>query len=135
MIRRPPRSTLFPYTTLFRSGRGAPLRVEKGRARRSHASQSREVNVWLEFDRTVRELVAWLAQHPSPARPRSATLALDTGDADLVLCQAPVEDALGGLCAGAAVALLGMRGAKPADAGDGRVVVRERLLRTQRAAV
>src|SRR3712207_7927807 len=27
MIRRPPRSTLFPYTTLFRSGRrGAPLR-------------------------------------------------------------------------------------------------------------
>src|SRR2546422_5932092 len=26
MIRRPPRSTLFPYTTLFRSGRiGAPL--------------------------------------------------------------------------------------------------------------
>src|SRR3712207_8066022 len=25
MIRRPPRSTLFPYTTLFRSARGAPL--------------------------------------------------------------------------------------------------------------
>src|SRR3712207_6899024 len=24
MIRRPPRSTLFPYTTLFRSGRGLP---------------------------------------------------------------------------------------------------------------
>src|SRR5256885_10252298 len=24
MIRRPPRSTLFPYTTLFRSGEGAP---------------------------------------------------------------------------------------------------------------
>src|SRR2546429_7378090 len=27
MIRRPPRSTLFPYTTLFRSGRRAPRRV------------------------------------------------------------------------------------------------------------
>src|SRR2546425_8478651 len=26
MIRRPPRSTLFPYTTLFRSTRGTPLR-------------------------------------------------------------------------------------------------------------
>ena len=117
------------------SGRGAPLRVEKGRARRSHASQSREVNVWLEFDRTVRELVAWHAQHPSPARPRSATLALDTGDADLVLCQAPVEDALGGWSAVAATLLLGMRGAKPADAGDGRVVGRERLLRTMRAAL
>src|SRR5438309_5920321 len=25
MIRRPPRSTLFPYTTLFRSGRGGAL--------------------------------------------------------------------------------------------------------------
>src|SRR3712207_7027526 len=38
MIRRPPRSTLFPYTTLFRSGRcpgrgggGAPGRAERGR--------------------------------------------------------------------------------------------------------
>src|SRR2546429_6414518 len=30
MIRRPPRSTLFPYTTLFRSGRAAP-KVEFGR--------------------------------------------------------------------------------------------------------
>src|SRR3712207_7722863 len=27
MIRRPPRSTLFPYTTLFRSGPGAAARV------------------------------------------------------------------------------------------------------------
>src|SRR3712207_7853345 len=26
MIRRPPRSTLFPYTTLFRSSRGRPAR-------------------------------------------------------------------------------------------------------------
>jgi hypothetical protein len=117
------------------SGRAAPLRVEKGRARRSHASQSREANVWLEFDRTVRELGAWLAQHPSPARPRSATLALDTGDADLVLCQAPVEDALGGWSAVAAVVLLGIRGAKPTDAGEGRLVGRERLLRTMRAAL
>src|SRR3712207_7885894 len=34
MIRRPPRSTLFPYTTLFRS-RGARARaVGRGRARR-----------------------------------------------------------------------------------------------------
>src|SRR5437762_4657683 len=28
MIRRPPRSTLFPYTTLFRSDAGARVRVE-----------------------------------------------------------------------------------------------------------
>src|SRR2546430_16709090 len=29
MIRRPPRSTLFPYTTLFRSGNGNPLAVRQ----------------------------------------------------------------------------------------------------------
>src|SRR3712207_7901056 len=38
MIRRPPRSTLFPYTTLFRSGAGLPrgrgLRRGGGPARR-----------------------------------------------------------------------------------------------------
>src|SRR5256885_7621960 len=28
MIRRPPRSTLFPYTTLFRSGGPAPVRSQ-----------------------------------------------------------------------------------------------------------
>src|SRR2546425_4266326 len=41
MIRRPPRSTLFPYTTLFRSPRGDPARRaapplgRRGRVRRS----------------------------------------------------------------------------------------------------
>src|SRR2546425_4497012 len=33
MIRRPPRSTLFPYTTLFRSVPGSPLRCLVGRDR------------------------------------------------------------------------------------------------------
>src|SRR2546430_3792657 len=32
MIRRPPRSTLFPYTTLFRSTSTMPLRSKFGRA-------------------------------------------------------------------------------------------------------
>src|SRR3989441_13345224 len=32
MIRRPPRSTLFPYTTLFRSGRPLAVQVERGGA-------------------------------------------------------------------------------------------------------
>src|SRR5687768_17904137 len=31
MIRRPPRSTLFPYTTLFRSGRGCGCRRRSSR--------------------------------------------------------------------------------------------------------
>src|SRR3712207_7548768 len=44
MIRRPPRSTLFPYTTLFRShegGRGAPGQVEAPRPGRHQAGQVR----------------------------------------------------------------------------------------------
>src|SRR3712207_8000521 len=32
MIRRPPRSTLFPYTPLFRSGSGRPATLEPGTA-------------------------------------------------------------------------------------------------------
>src|SRR6266571_8610310 len=32
MIRRPPRSTLFPYTTLFRSSSSRPRRAAGGRA-------------------------------------------------------------------------------------------------------
>src|SRR5947208_12187847 len=36
MIRRPPRSTLFPYTTLFRSARGrGPRRCARGGSRRA----------------------------------------------------------------------------------------------------
>src|SRR2546422_7614651 len=38
MIRRPPRSTLFPYTTLFRSARGAARPVAHSRPR----AQARE---------------------------------------------------------------------------------------------
>src|SRR2546430_12340796 len=50
MIRRPPRSTLFPYTTLFRSpagdahelGEGARIRGEKRRRDRAAAAQAVE---------------------------------------------------------------------------------------------
>jgi len=114
---------------------GTPLRMEKNRARRSHAAQSREVNVWLEFDRTVRDLVAWLATHPSPARPRAGMLALDTGDADLVLCEAPVEDPLGGWTTVATAVLLGARHAKTPEIPEARASARERLIRTMRAAL
>src|SRR6266516_5220227 len=43
MIRRPPRSTLFPYTTLFRSRRSArrPLRLVEGPDCPSRCSQPR----------------------------------------------------------------------------------------------
>src|SRR2546430_4891423 len=38
MIRRPPRSTLFPYTTLFRSKIKLRARLGKGEVRRTKAS-------------------------------------------------------------------------------------------------
>src|SRR2546425_7442715 len=49
MIRRPPRSTLFPYTTLFRSGeRSRPLRISYRREpwRNDHWPDRRNHIVW-----------------------------------------------------------------------------------------
>ena len=114
------------------AGHGAPLRIEKGRARRGHAAQTRELNVWLEYDRTVRELVAWLAQQPVRARN---VVALEQGEADLVLCQAPVDDALGGWSTVGSALLLGATTVRPVEAGEGRLASRERLLRQLRAAL
>src|SRR2546426_7378123 len=44
MIRRPPRSTLFPYTTLFRSG--ASRRATSGRRRTSRPPEHEQLH-WL----------------------------------------------------------------------------------------
>src|SRR3712207_8269968 len=45
MIRRPPRSTLFPYTTLFRSSTRVPVMPSaSARARLSSASDARSVD-------------------------------------------------------------------------------------------
>ncbi|HEX9495993.1 MAG TPA: hypothetical protein VGA38_09560, partial [Candidatus Limnocylindria bacterium] len=111
------------------AGHGAPLRIEKGRARRGQAAQSREVNVWLEFERTARELAAWLAANP-PARSTPALKA----PADLVLVQAPADDPLGGWAYVASVVLAGQQD-DPSPDGDGRLAGRERLLRTLRSAL
>src|SRR3712207_7874929 len=44
MIRRPPRSTLFPYTTLFRSDRGGEKRLLPHAARETHDLAERLVH-------------------------------------------------------------------------------------------
>ena len=111
------------------AGHAAPLRIEKGRARRGQAAQSREVNVWLEFERTARELAAWLAANP-PAR----SAATQKAPADLILLQAPVDDPLGGWAYVASVLLAGVQD-EPSPDGDGRLSARERLLRTVRGAL
>src|SRR3712207_7938012 len=44
MIRRPPRSTLFPYTTLFRSGRACRWSGRRGRWRRRRRRGARRLS-------------------------------------------------------------------------------------------
>src|SRR3712207_7533754 len=59
MIRKPPRSTLFPYTTLFRSRRAADgvdqfvanSRFVAGRIRRHYAREARVVHPPVEVER------------------------------------------------------------------------------------
>src|SRR2546425_4839895 len=60
MIRRPPRSTLFPYTTLFRSRR-ASVAIEL-------PTVGRGMRVVCEFENTGPPGVG-LAAEPSPRRP------------------------------------------------------------------
>ena len=113
------------------AGHGSPLRIDKGRARRGHAAQTREVNVWLEYERTLKELVAWLVSRGTTR----ATTHHDAGDADLVLCEAPVDDPLGGWSTVASVLLIGTKTVRPVEAGEGRLASRERLMRQLRAAL
>src|SRR6266536_4269348 len=73
MIRRPPRSTLFPYTTLFRSrrgadrGRGGPLAGPRGRFGRDRKStRLNSSHEWISYavfclkKKNRREMVAVL---------------------------------------------------------------------------
>src|SRR5260370_6425718 len=56
MIRRPPRSTLFPYTTLFRSWSGIAQRRELAlldHAQQTHLGLGRNVANLIEKDRTA----------------------------------------------------------------------------------
>src|SRR2546426_10762206 len=76
MIRRPPRSTLFPYTTLFRSHQVVPLPPDQRDlfARRRHATiacRTRQRVDPLEAVVQRREVPARAlrADHPQPALP------------------------------------------------------------------
>src|SRR2546422_4618902 len=63
MIRRPPRSTLFPYTTLFRSRVGRGLRVRRARQQlqrvpveRDHVRERRQSATHLRSEEHTSEL-------------------------------------------------------------------------------
>src|SRR5687768_18232155 len=55
MIRRPPRSTLFPYTTLFRSHAGVRGREREGAPEQARARQARVVSESLERLRAAQQ--------------------------------------------------------------------------------
>src|SRR5690242_21399938 len=62
MIRRPPRSTLFPYTTLFRSGKARDVGGEAGRPA-AHRFRQREAEAFVQ--RRVRKHCARSEEHTS----------------------------------------------------------------------
>src|SRR5256885_5460365 len=74
MIRRPPRSTLFPYTTLFRSdalGHGAPVAAAAHRRRRAGAPHG-----------ALREMELRPQRERDPAAYRAALLPAGDGGAE-----------------------------------------------------
>src|SRR3712207_8208879 len=73
MIRRPPRSTLFPYTTLFRSGGGPRQRGRRSLARRvARGPPLRPRAAGLRRPAQRRGPVPLLERRGDRRRPRSA---------------------------------------------------------------
>src|SRR2546423_15639621 len=72
MIRRPPRSTLFPYTTLFRSARGGTDRPTQVAVRREAAPIAHQMDVWQGHERRqfFQEFQRREANPRGPVRPR-----------------------------------------------------------------
>src|SRR5437773_8303953 len=68
MIRRPPSSTLFPYTTLFRSGRGGRDRTDREAGTRVHRAGARQE------DRGRGDRLAGPAQHEDRSEEHTSEL-------------------------------------------------------------
>src|SRR5579875_3972967 len=84
MIRRPPRSTLFPYTTLFRSlsffehgdrlvGRRHELARQGGDRKSTRLNSSHTVSSYAVFCLKKKKHKQCGRAHAAPARPSSAT--------------------------------------------------------------
>src|SRR2546430_12465756 len=102
MIRRPPRSTLFPYTTLFRSAVGTPARRQRlfpgppraavvgdqdrksTRLNSSHSQISYAVFCLKKKKKTLQDL-SYICVRLSGRRSRNSTYAM-------VTCEIPILD-------------------------------------------
>src|SRR5437667_4714273 len=71
MIRRPPRSTLFPYTTLFRSGYLVLADVDA--ARGDYQAQVRDLNAYLKIHRNDAHKAFLQAARDTAKRDRKST--------------------------------------------------------------
>src|SRR5688572_31878284 len=71
MIRRPPRSTLFPYTTLFRSARAA--QQDRARPSRSHPPEAGVLQSLRERERPHRRQHDRGAREAGPHQDRKST--------------------------------------------------------------
>src|SRR6266498_5082735 len=74
MIRRPPRSTLFPYTTLFRSHLAQPRRGHRGTALAGERRSGRPDRAWLNQVASLsrRWPGRWTPKETAVAAPGSA---------------------------------------------------------------
>src|SRR3712207_7724053 len=82
MIRRPPRSTLFPYTTLFRSYR---FRYERARRRRNRQ------DLWIRFPLTTRRLPDPACSVARSAPPRSEEHTSELQSRQYLVCRLLLE--------------------------------------------
>src|SRR3712207_8693218 len=101
MIRRPPRSTLFPYTTLFRSPLVEALGRDEARADRllpdalDHRREGPAREALHEL-RTARVDVDHARRHAHPREPRAREERVQAAAAERVAARAPLELHVGG---------------------------------------
>src|SRR3712207_7710644 len=86
MIRRPPRSTLFPYTTLFRSGFGQSALLDRG----TGAFLGRAgLHPWPQWDEV--ELGCVLAEEVTPSGVRSEEHTSELQSRQYLVCRLLLE--------------------------------------------
>src|SRR3712207_2332813 len=93
MIRRPPRSTLFPYTTLFRSGLAATV-AEQIEALRRVAGDAVAARIRREPDETIVRIVAGWPRNFDARRAESLGFKAEKSFDEII--RVHIEDELGG---------------------------------------
>src|SRR3712207_8449860 len=86
MIRRPPRSTLFPYTTLFRSARSTPV-ARQPSCRNSTLMASRHTRLIAQSP----NLPPHLTSRPSPPHARSEEHTSELQSRQYLVCRLLLE--------------------------------------------